>query len=164
MKTERPTEREKYSGYACIRNNNICWDFNNENRIQIDSDKIVVIGEYTTAEGPYIDDWFITFVTSDGGWQSITRYAENIQELTKFLSDKFQIDFNISYLTGSAKWKSIVRYPKHLEEQELFEIIPPTKEEINESVWNQIKNTFGLLSGNIKLRSVVQSEIKNQNN
>src|SRR5688500_7999659 len=115
MTTERPTRREKESGYACIRNNKICWDFNNQNYAEVDSDKIVVIGEFTNSDGPYLDDWFIAFVTSDGYWQSISWYSENIEEVTKFLSQKFQTDLNISFLTGSAHWKSIVRFPKHLE-------------------------------------------------
>jgi len=162
METERPMNREKESGYTCIRNNTICWDFNNERVLQIEADQVVVIGEYTTAEGPARDDWFITFVTTDGKWQSISWYAENIDELIKFLTDKFQTDFNISYLTGEVKWKSIVRFPKTLEKKQLFEVTPPTSEEIKMSLWNQIKNTLGLLPGNIKLSSEVQNEVDKQ--
>ena len=65
-----------------LQGERVFWDYDNKNIFQIDINDIVVIGEYTNSDGPYFDDWFITFVTKDGQWQSIPWYADNIDELT----------------------------------------------------------------------------------
>ena len=117
-------KKQNSSGIVRLQGDKVFWDYDNKNILQIDIKDIVVIGEYTNSDGPYLDDWFLTFVTKDGQWQSIPWYADNIDELTQYLSDKFHQDLNETYLANSTEWKSIVRYPTHLKEKTLFTLTP----------------------------------------
>lgn len=117
-------QKENSSGIVRLQGDTVFWDYNNKNILQIDLNDIAIIGEYTNSEGPYLDDWFLVFVTKDGQWQNIPWYANNIDELTQYLSNKFHQDLNVTYLANSIEWKSIVLYPTHLKEKALFTLTP----------------------------------------
>ena len=116
--------KENSSGIVRIQGDKFFWGYENEIIVQIDVNDIVVIGEYTNADGPYIDDWFLTFITKDGHWQSIPMYAKNIDKLTQYLSNKFHQDLNETCLANLTEWKSIIRYPAYLIGKTLFTLIP----------------------------------------
>jgi len=63
--------KDNTSGKVRLQDDQIFWDYDNKNILEIDINEIVVIGEYTNSDGPYFDDWFLTLVTKDGQWQSI---------------------------------------------------------------------------------------------
>ena len=119
---EGKTHKDNTSGKVRFENDHIFWEYDNKNILQIDINTIAIIGEYTNSDGPYLDDWFLTFVTKDEQWQSVSMYADNIDVLTQLLTDRFQQDINMCYLAGSTHWKSIVRYPEHLKGEPLFKL------------------------------------------
>ena len=101
-------------------------------------DKIKVIGEFTTADGPYADDWFLTFITQKD-WIEIPMYTDG---MTNFLTDLGKIlkaDLNAK-LTNSADWKTRIMYPNEFKEKELYEIenVEP------KTFWEKIKKRIGM--------------------
>lgn len=121
-----------------------------------------MIGEYTNSDGPYFDDWFITFVTKDRHWQSIPWYADNIDELTQYLSNKFQQDFNVTYLAGSTEWKSIIRYPVHLKGKTLFTLTPSATYKEPKTFLDKILSSVGI--GNFDTTHIITltQEVQNE--
>lgn len=158
-------KKENSSGIVRLKGNKVFWDYDNKNILQIDLNDIVVIGEYTNSDGPYFDDWFITFITMDGQCQSIPWYADNIDELTQYLSDKFQQDLNAAYLAGSTEWNSIIRYPVHLKEKTLFTLTPSATYKEPKTFFDKILSSIGFgnfdTTKNITLTEEVLNELKN---
>ena len=155
------------SGIVRLQGNRFFWDYENENIFQIDINDIVVIGEYTNSEGPYINDWFLIFITKDGHWQSIPLYANNIDELTQFLGDKFHQDFNETCLANSTEWKSIIRYPIHLIGKTLFTLTPSSTYKEPKTFLDKVQSSVGLgnfdITQNITFTEEVKKELNNAN-
>lgn len=135
---------EHSSGIIAIEGDKIIWHNTDLVFATFNLSNIVVIGEYTNSNGPWFDDWFITFVTKDGKWFSIPWYADNIDELTKILCDKFQPDLNVSYLTNSTIWKSIVRHPANLKDKPLFVLTPSKNYKEPKTFFDKILSSIGL--------------------
>ena len=158
-------KKENSSGIVRVQDDKVFWDYDNKNILQIDINNIVVIGEYTNSDGPYLDDWFLSFVTKDGQWQSIPWYANKIDELTQYLSNKFQQDLTGTYLAGSTEWKSIIRYPVHLKERALFTLTPSDIYREPKTFLDKILSSVGFsnfdTTQNITLTEEVQNELAN---
>jgi len=142
------------SGLVRIQKTTIYWDYGNKNILQIETGDIAIIGEYTNSDGPYLDDWFLVLVTKDGQWKSIPWYADNIDELTKHLSDKFQEKLGESNLINSSSWKSLVSYPKHLKGQPLFKLTPTETYKEPKSFFDKMLHGIGL--GNFDTNKYIQ--------
>lgn len=134
--------KENSSGIIKIKDNLICWEFKGKMLEEVNADHVEVIGEFTNTNGPMHDDWFLVFVFKDGSWKSISLYADNADQLTEFLTQKFGHDLNQHHLTNSIIWNSVVVHPKHLTGQPLFaftmESVPKSK-----SLINRILNPLG---------------------
>ena len=85
---------------------------------------ICAIGEYTTAGGPSVDDYFFVFVTDRGAaWYEASFYADGRDEVLSRLSKLLGEDLTTG-LCHSTSWKSRVLWPKTLEGKELFTFTP----------------------------------------
>ncbi len=162
---QEKTHKGTSSGKVRLQDEKIFWDYDNKNVLQIDITDIIVIGEYTNSDGPYFDDWFLTFVTKDGHWQSIPWYAEDIDALTNLLCDKFQSDLNRSYLTGSTKWASIVRHPTHLKNEILFKLTPTETFKEPKTFFDKIISSIGFGGSDttkyVDLTDKIRNEVAN---
>ena len=162
---EGKTHKDNTSGKVRFENDHIFWEYDNKNILQIDINTIAIIGEYTNSDGPYLDDWFLTFVTKDEQWQSVSMYADNIDVLTQLLTDRFQQDINMCYLAGSTHWKSIVRYPEHLKGEPLFKLTHSENYKEPKNMFDKILSSIGLgnfdTTQNIDLTENVKQELKN---
>ena len=156
--------KENSSGIVRLQGDKFFWNYKNKNILQIDISDIVVIGEYINAEGPYIDDWFLTFITKDGHWQSIPWYADNIDELTQYLSNKFHQNLNEPCLANSTEWKSIIRYPTHLIGKTLFTLIPCSTYKEPKTFLDKILSSVGLGNFDITQTITLAEEIKEELN
>jgi hypothetical protein len=155
--------KEASSGTVRLQGDVIFWDFGNKNISQINVNDIVVVGEYTNSDGPYFDDWFLVFVTQDGQWHAISWYADNIDDTTRYLSEKFHEDLNGSHLANSTEWKSIVRYPTYLKDKPLFILTPSDTYKIPVSFLDKILSSIGFgnfdTTQNISLTEDVKNEL-----
>lgn len=158
-------KKDNSSGKVRLQGDKVFWDYGNKTILQINLNDIVVIGEYTNSDGPYFDDWFLTFVTKDGQWQNIPLYADNIDELTEYLTNKFQQDLSVTYLANSTEWKSIVRYPTHLRGKTLFTLTPSDTYKIPKTFLDKILSSVGFgnfdTAQNITLTEEVKNELTN---
>lgn len=158
-------KKENSSGIIRLQGDNIFWDYDNKNILQLDLNDVVIIGEYTNSDGPYFDDWFLTFVTKDGQWQSIPWYADNIAGLTQYLSEKFNEDFNVTHLANSTEWKSIVKYPTYLKDKPLFKLTPSDTYKKPKTFLDKILSSIGVgnfdATQNIALTEEVKGELLN---
>ena len=147
MTTSQTSSRqrpEQSSGIITVDGDKVIW--HNEDLVfsTFNLSDIAVIGEKTNSNGPWFDDWFLTFVTKDGNWFDIPWYADNIEELTKILCDRFQSDLNVSYLTNSTKWNSIVRHPSSLKGMNLFVLTPTKSYNAPKTFFDKILSSVGL--------------------
>jgi hypothetical protein len=153
------------SGIIHLHDDKIFWDYDNRNILRIDISDIVIIGEYTNPDGPYFDDWFLTFVTKDGRWQSIPYYAANVDELIQYLSDTFKQDINITYLANSTEWKSVIRYPLRLKGKPLFKLALIEDYKAPKTFFDKILSSVGLggldTTSGVDLTDEVKNELKN---
>ena len=158
-------QKDNTSGRVHIQGNKIFWDVQGKNILHIQINDIVIIGEYTNADGPHFDDWFITFVTKDRQWQSIPLYADNREILLDYLCDKFQPDFKEMLLIGSFEWNSLVRHPKHLRGKPLFKLTPTENYKEPKTFFDKILSSTGLGSFDttkyIDLTDEVKTELTN---
>lgn len=115
--------------------------------------------------GPWFDDWFLTFVTKDGNCFNIPWYADNIDKLTKVLCNRFQSDLNVSYLTNSTTRNSIVRYPSNLKGHTLFVLTPSKKHKEPKTFLDKILSSVGLgnfdTTKDVDLTDEVKKELTN---
>ena len=156
--------KDTSSGTVHIDDDKIFWDYKGQNIVRVDVKDVVVIGEYTNSDGPYFDDWFLTFVTRDGQWQSIPWYAENRGELQKYLTQRFQCNFNVSLLTGSFEWNSLVRFPAHLEGKTLFVLFPTEKYKAPKNLFEKILSSMGFGGFDTTKYVLLTDDVKNEVN
>jgi hypothetical protein len=131
------------SGKVNVSQDIITWAMISDDRITIDLNDVKFIGEYTTDDGPFVDDWFLSFVYSDGTWDNISVYADNIESVKDYLSKKFSLDTSY-YLANSTKWDSQILYPKAFLGHKLFEMISPKGYKEPETLIDHIKLSLGL--------------------
>jgi len=90
-------------------------------RIPVES--IVLMAEYTTNEGPLIDDYFVLFIALDGDKLNIATasfYSDGRDGIVRTLARRWGNDIELS-LFNSTEWKSRVVWPPALVGREYFE-------------------------------------------
>jgi hypothetical protein len=80
---------------------------------------VIAVGEYTTDEGPGIDDWFVVFVTHDREWFGASMYADGHRECIKALGVILGQSLD-SRLYASASYASNVIWPPEIANRPLF--------------------------------------------
>jgi len=107
--------------------------------------EVVAFGEYTTDNGPYIDDWFMVFVTRDFGWVEASNYCEDRDEVRTKLAKHWSLESLSGKLWGSTTFNNRVIWPLDLAELPLFEF-----KERPQSAWENVKSFgMGLIDKNL---------------
>lgn len=98
-------------------------DSGHETLWQIPLDNVVLLAEYTTDEGPFLDDYFLIFVTKENEtsrFVTASFYSDGLDDvfarMTQFWNSEIQLA-----LHGSTDWASRVVWPAELVGQEYFE-------------------------------------------
>jgi hypothetical protein len=88
--------------------------------------EIAVIGEFTTNNGPFIDDWFLVFVRHGGGeWFEASIYAEGVESFWEQLSAALGSTM-VGSLSASTEFASRIIWPIALAGRPLFRFSPVT--------------------------------------
>ena len=88
---------------------------------------IRLVGEYTTAKGPYIDDCFLVFLTAfEGGWYEASFYARGRDTVLPALGAALGAPVEAG-LCNSTHYKTRVIWPPKWKDQELMDVVPPKK-------------------------------------
>ena len=84
---------------------------------------IVLVAEYTTDDGPAVDDYFLVFVTREAGelfYSSVTMSAAGINAVIEALEKVLGGSMELK-LSSSRRWASRVVWPPHLANVEYLE-------------------------------------------
>ncbi len=82
---------------------------------------IAVIGEYTTNDGPWLDDYFFVFVERDGTVREASFYADGRDRTLAALGDAVG-ERLLPGLSAASDWHSRVLWPPRLADSELFSL------------------------------------------
>ncbi len=87
-----------------------------------------VIGEYTTANGPYVDDYFFVFLTATkNGWHQASFYAEGRDAFLSALGKALGTTIETG-LCNSTHWKTRILWPPAIMGEPLMRTVPkPTR-------------------------------------
>lgn len=86
-------------------------------KVQVSTIKLV--GEYTTDNGPGIDDWFLVLMTANDGWFEISMYAEGMQAMRNQVGQLLGADLDQD-LAHSTDFASRIMWPSALKDQPMF--------------------------------------------
>jgi hypothetical protein len=85
-------------------------------------DSLVLMAEYTTNEGPFVDDYFLVFVSNEKGKQyfaTASFYSDGRDRLVEHLSQRWGMRVELG-LSRSTEWKSRVLWPPEIAGNEYF--------------------------------------------
>ncbi|UOQ99120.1 hypothetical protein MUN81_06405 [Hymenobacter sp. 5317J-9] len=113
---------EETAARAFLDDEQVVLTRGNQEVVRIPVQAIKLIGEYTNANGPIADDWFIVFMTAAKEWKQISHYTpgmlEMLQELSLYLKSPL-----IGSLAYSTSWKTNIIWPPTVAEQEMWDVI-----------------------------------------
>jgi hypothetical protein len=96
-------------------------------------EEIKVIGECTTANGPFIDDWFYLYILGTNDIRQISAYAHGTEEVLNKLGERLNIELK-PRLVASTKWETNILWPTDLIGQKVFKEISTKPSEFIEKV------------------------------
>ncbi len=106
-----------------IRESNLeCIDVTGALRWSVPIGLIVLVAEYTTNEGPHIDDYFLVFVTAEDDklyFSTYPFYSDNRDEALSILQERLGSPIQLE-LQGSTEWRSRVVWPVKIAGSEYF--------------------------------------------
>src|SRR5690554_1437820 len=155
MSTQSKSETINQSGKTFLKNGNVIWEFDDKSKTEIPIDRIKLIAEYTTANGPFLDDWFLVIYNDKSEYFEISMYADNIQEMMTELGKS--LDFELyATLFASADWKTNILYPTEFSGQELWKSgnAKPT------STFDKLTSLIGINNTELKMTEVAEKIIE----
>lgn len=146
------TNSENISGRISINGDRAIYMRENKIKYEIYLPSVKVIGEFTTNADPYLDDWFLTIVTTDY-WAEVPMYADGMDEFREHLGNIINAKLTLE-LASSTRWKARIIYPESAKGMELYEF---TKS-VPQNPWQQFLKLIGLL-GNTRSLSTITKEL-----
>src|SRR5438477_5813616 len=102
------------SGMLRVRESDLeCLDAKGTQSWTLPINSILLIAEYTTNEGPTIDDYFIVFVTAESNrlfFSSCSFYVDGRDDALSVLQARLGSPIQLG-LQGSTEWRSRVAWP-----------------------------------------------------
>ena len=100
------------------------------NHWELKASSLVLIAEYTTNEGPWVDDYFLVFIAVQNRQPlicQVTFYADGIEKSLHALGEALDANLYLG-LTASTHWKSNVIWPATLAGEPYYEFanVSPT--------------------------------------
>ncbi|WP_210486802.1 hypothetical protein [Rufibacter aurantiacus] len=118
-----------------INDNQLVFEHSSTNKWAVEIDKIRLIGEYTTADGPWLDDYFFVFAEKEDEWYEAPNEAVKNHDFWEILSEK--LNFKVApSLFASTQWDSKVLFPKDMKGQKLFQVI--TEKKPARTLWQKL--------------------------
>lgn len=86
-----------------------------------------LIGEFTNSDGPYVDDYFLVFLTAaENGWHEASFYANGRDEALASLGKSLGAPLQCG-LCDSTQFKTRIMWPPQLKDQKLMEVLSTTQ-------------------------------------
>jgi hypothetical protein len=144
-----------------IRESNLeCVDATGTLRWSVPVGSILLVSEYTTNEGPYIDDYFLVFVTAEDGklyFSTCSFYSVGVEEALSMLQEYLGSAIQLG-LQGSTEWRSRVAWPAKMAESEYFTFTPVPAETLIEKLKKRLLGP----THDFVISKVVQEYLKEQ--
>ena len=151
-------------GIVELNGDSVVWHNEDVVFLQFNITDIIAIGECTNSNGPWVDDWYITFVFKNGQWVSIPQYAWNMEQLVDYLCEKFDPMLNQYQLANSTDWKSVVSFPVDLRGKELFQLEPSRIYKEPRNLFQKFLFYLGMRNFETSKEIMLSEEIKNLTN
>lgn len=113
---------ENNSGNILISNEDLIYRFRDEEVFKINFKEIKLIAEYTTDQGPTLDDWFLVLYDEKENVYQVSMYAENIMEVLEEMREKLNSSL-VTDLYSSADWKSNILWPEEVKGEPLWNMV-----------------------------------------
>ena len=120
--------------------------------IRIPIRDIKLIGEYTTAEGPFVDDWFIVFMTAAKDWKQISEYTPGMLEVLQELGSHLESEI-MGSLFGSTSWRTNIIWPPQVAKQEMWDVLT----ERPSTLFEKLKKAMGFANQRLVLSEAAAS-------
>ncbi len=153
------TEPNPKSGVLNIEGSTLSYASPDYGNWRIQVSEIIAFGEYTTDNGPMIDDWFMVFVNREFNWVEASNYCAGRGEVRNELAKRGSLESPYGQLWGRTTFASRVIWPQALAEKPLFEF-----EERSQTILEKVKSLgMGLIDKNLtpevrqKLQSIPKS-------
>ena len=132
------TEPDPKSGALSISCSTLVYASPDYGSWQIPISEIIAFGEYTTDNGPHIDDWFMVFVTKDLNWVEASNYCSGCDIVRDQLAKYWNAESLYGSLAFSTDFSSRAIWPAKIAGKPLF-----TFTERHQSTWDKVKS-FGI--------------------
>ena len=116
-------KKENQSGEICLKDGVFSYRIDDwEWAVRLTD--VRLIGEYTTANGPYEDDYFLVFLTAkENGWHQASFYSTGSQELMAALGKELDISIELG-LISSVEYRTRILWPPSLQGKPLMQVVP----------------------------------------
>ena len=128
-----PKDDAEPSGRVYIDSGKIIWENQSERIGEIVISDIRLIGEYTTAEGPVLDDWFIVFFMSKDDCRQVSAYAKGIMDVLDQVGKSVGGQV-LPGLAASAEWATRLIWPQEVEGKPMWNMEELKPETFGEKV------------------------------
>lgn len=148
------------SGIIELNGDVVLWHNEDVVFLQFHMSDIAVIGEYTNSNGPWFDDWYLTFVLKSGKWKNVPLYAANIDQLIEELCKRFDPLLRERQLANSTHWKSVISFPIHLRGKELFKLVPSINNQKPSNLFQKLLFSLGVTKSDVSKNIVLSEEVQ----
>lgn len=126
VRAEKPvpkTPPDPKSGVLSLKDSTLYYASPVHGNWQVPLSEIIAFGEYTTDNGPYIDDWFMVFVTRDFNWVEASNYCAGRDEIREELAKLWGVESLYGELAFSTDFSSRAIWPAGIAGKPLFEFL-----------------------------------------
>ena len=142
------------SGVLSLKESTLCYASPVYGNWQVPLSEIIAFGEYTTDNGPHIDDWYLVFVTRDFNWVEASNYCAGADDVRTALAQHWGVDGLYGELAFSTDFSSRAIWPAEIAGKPLFDFVERTQ-----SIWEKIKS-FGMGLIDKDMNQQVRSHLK----
>ena len=143
-------KKSHLSGKVFIDNGFVYWEVQNNIVLDLPIKEIKFIGEYTTSNGPFIDDWYLVLYCKNF-FKEISMYADGMDKTLSFLSSHYNFDIKTN-LANSSTFNTRILYPSELLGAPFWEI----KIKESNTLLGKIKKALGF-----KNKEILQTDLVN---
>ena len=114
---------------------------------------IAIIGEYTDASGPLLDDWFLVFVADSGERYAVPACTDGLEEVLSQLGRQLNAELQCG-LCNSTELNSRIIWPPEICGEPLFRFVSP----VASGLLGRLKNHIFPVAG-IELSSAARGHL-----
>lgn len=116
-----PEAAERASGRLTFDGATLAYRWPDRVAWELPIERLVAVGELTTANGPWLDDYFLVFLELGGAYYEASFYAVGRDDVLERLGAALRTNLQPG-LSNSTEWQTRIIWPESLREQPVFEL------------------------------------------